>query len=267
MSEHIAEPVTNPRPRRPKKPAWLSRMPDPEAEARLFCFPYSGCSASMYSRWPRRIGSIEVCLVQPPARQNRIREPHYRTYEALAASFIEELLPYFDRPFGFFGHCGGALPGVEVARQLAAAGLPTPRRVFVSSQVAPHDGPYGRLLGLDSEGLGEELRKMIVSLGGVPTPELVEMGLDLLIQDIDANKRYVVEERFTLPVGITAIGWDDDPEIPMDLMGGWKETAEDCRYTLLEGGHFEFLGAPAALLAEFERDLTASASASESASH
>lgn len=249
--------MTDTSPRRPPKPRWLSRLPDDSARARLFCFPYSGCSASMYARWPRWIGSIEVCLIQPPARQNRIVEPHYETYEALAAGLLAEMQPYLDRPFAFFGHCGGALPGVELTRQLSEAGLALPRRVFVSSQVAPHDGPYGRFLELDKDGLIAELNKMIIKLGGEPTPELVEMGLQLLIDDVEANKRYVVPEPFQLPTGITAIGWSADPEIPMDLMGGWREIAADCRYALLDGGHFEFLGAPAALLAEFELDLRA----------
>jgi surfactin synthase thioesterase subunit len=211
----------------------------------------------MYSRWPRWIGSIEVCPVQPPARQNRIQEPHYETYEALAAGLIEDMLPYLDRPFAFFGHCGGALPGVELTRQLGRADLAVPRRVFVSSQVAPHDGPYGRFLELDTAGLTSELHKMIMKLGGEPSPELIEMSLQLLIQDVGANKRYLVPEPFQRPTGITAIGWSRDTEIPLDLMDGWRETAADCRFTLLDGDHFEFLSAPSALLAEVERDLFA----------
>ncbi|TDE32818.1 thioesterase domain-containing protein [Actinomadura sp. 6K520] len=246
-------------PPRVNRQRWLSRKPDPSAAARLFCFPYSGCSASMYSQWPRWIGQIEICLIQPPARQKRIREPHYETYEALAAALVEYLPPYLDRPFAFFGHCGGALPGVELTRQLAAAGLPLPRRVFVSSQVAPHDGPYGRLLDLNADQLGEELGKIMTNLGVEPTAELIEMSLELLIQDLEANKRYKVAKPFYLPTGITAIGWYDDSEIPMDRMNGWREVSEDCRYALLEGDHFRFLDAPRALLDEFERDLASSA--------
>lgn len=199
-----------------------------------------------------------MCPVQPPARQNRIQEPHYETYEALAAGLIEDMLPYLDRPFAFFGHCGGALPGVELARQLGRAGLAVPRRVFVSSQVAPHDGPYGRFLELDRAGLTSELHRMIIKFGGEPSPELIEMSLQLLIQDVEANKRYLVPELFPIPAPVTAIGWSRDTEIPLDLMGGWRETSADCRFTLLDGDHFEFLGAPSALLAEVQRDMTGS---------
>lgn len=241
--------------RRPRKPAWIARTPDPSARARLFCFPYSGCGASMYRTWPQRIGEIEICLIQPPARQNRIREPHYETYEALARELVEQMQPYLDLPFGFFGHCGGALPGVELTRQLHAAGSPVPRRIFVSSQVAPHDGPYGRLLEMDAAGLREELGRIFAQLGSVPSEELIEMSLDLLVRDVEANKRYKIAEPIRLPSSVTAIGWSEDQEIPMSLMGGWKENAEDCRHVLLEGGHFAFLEAPAALLREFERDL------------
>lgn len=245
--------MTDREPRPKKPPRWLLRRPDPEAQARLFLFPYSGCGASMYQAWPRRIGAIDVCLIQPPARQNRIADPHYVTYENMAEGLIDYLTPYLDRPFAFFGHCGGALPGVEVTRQLAAAGLPLPRRVFVSSQVAPQDGPYGRLLELDRDGLRTELEHIIVNLGGEPSGPLLETGLEVLVNDIDANKLYA-PGLFTLPAGITAIGWSEDPEIPPKLMGGWKDNAADSRFVELPGGHFEFLSAPEALLAEIRRD-------------
>lgn len=213
----------------------------------------------MYHRWPRRIGDVDVCLIQPPGRENRIREPHYGTYQELARSLLEFLPPHLDKPYGFFGHCGGALPGVEMALHIAEAGLPAPSRVFVSSQVAPHDGPTGRFLTMSRDELAGELRNLIVSLGGTPAPQLVELGLDLLIADLDANRRYVVPDPQPLPCAITAIGWTDDREISLDQMGGWKDLADDCRYVLLEGGHYSFLDGPAALLEELERDLMAAA--------
>jgi surfactin synthase thioesterase subunit len=240
---------------RPKKPRSLLRRPDPDAKARLFCFPYSGCGASMYQRWPRTFAQVDVCLVQPPGRQNRIREPHYETYEALAAGLIEDLLPYLDRPFAFFGHCGGALPGVELTRQLQAAGLPLPTRLFISSQVAPNDGPYGRLLTMGSDALRDELAMIVTNLGGSPTDALIDLGLDLLVNDLAANNRYEFTAPVRLSCGVTAIGWSTDTEIPMNLMDGWRQTSDDCRHVLLDGSHFTFLDAPAALLNELARGL------------
>jgi surfactin synthase thioesterase subunit len=210
----------------------------------------------MYHRWPRRIGQIEVCLIQPPARENRIREPHYGSYGELAAALVDYLPPYLDKPFAFFGHCGGALPGVELTHRLDAAGLPTPRWLFASSQVAPHDGPYGRFLSLEADELAVELGQLITSLGGRPTPSLIEMSLELLDADLEANRRYRVPAPVRLPCGITVIGWTRDSEIPMEKMGGWREWSASCRYALIEGGHYEFLDAPPALLTEIERDMS-----------
>lgn len=198
---------------------------------------------------------MEVCLIQPPARENRIREPHYGSYGELAAALVDYLPPYLDRPFAFFGHCGGALPGVELTRQLDAAGLPTPRWLFVSSQVAPHDGPYGRFLSLEADELAVELGRLITSLGGRPIPSLIETSLELLGEDLEANRSYWVAP-VRLPCGITVIGWTRDSEIPIEMMGGWRQWSASCRYALLEGGHYEFLDAPPTLLTEIERDMS-----------
>jgi GNAT superfamily N-acetyltransferase len=156
------------------------------------------------------------------------------------------LPPYLDRPFGFFGHCGGALPGVEVTRQLERAGLPQPTRVFVSSQVVRHDGPYGRLLRMDRPGLEDELAKIIRRTGGEPTEALLELGLDVLDAGIEGQPAVRAGPN-PAGCGITAIGWTEDAEIPMELMSGWRGTSADVRYALLEGDHFAFLRAPCVL--------------------
>jgi surfactin synthase thioesterase subunit len=239
---------------RPARSKWLLRTPG-DAPARLFCFPYSGTGASMYQRWPRRIGPVEVCPLQPPGRENRIGEEHYGTYQALTDSLLAILPPYLDRPFAFFGHCGGALPGVEATLRLAAAGLPTPARVFVSSQVAPHDGPYGRFLGLTEKELTSELEKLIVQLGGRPSPSLIELSLEVLGNDIDANRRYHYASPPRLSSGITVIGWSHDREVPPDVMGGWSACSDDVRYVTLPGEHYDFLFAPPALFDEIAYDM------------
>lgn len=207
----------------------------------------------MYHRWPRRLHDIDVCLVQPAARENRIRDGHYGSYEDLAAEIVHRIAPLLDVPAAFFGHCGGILPAVELTRQLHAAGLPTPVRLFASSEVAPHDGPFGQIFDLTTEQLADKLRERIVSQGGQPHEAFIEVGLRLLERDVDANRRYVVPEPSSLPCGITVIGWTEDDEFPMSIMHGWRQWTEDCREVTLEGGHYAFLEAPSDLLSELAR--------------
>lgn len=242
----------------PPRPArWLLRRPKDDAAARIFCFPYSGVGASMYGTWPERIGVAEVCLVQPPGRENRLREPHYGSYEALAEQLVDALLPHLDRPFAFFGHCGGALPGFATALLLAERGLPTPARVFVSSQVAPHDGPYGRFLSMTDDELMVELAELTRAMGGQPHPDLIKLGVSVLRADVEANKAYRLDEPVRLPSGFTVIGWSGDKEVAPELMGGWAEYAAPgaVRFVTLPGSHYEFLSAPRPLLDEMAADM------------
>lgn len=233
----------------PRPQRWLLRKPKGEAPARLFCFPYSGVGASMYHRWPERIGPAEVCLIQLPGRENRLRDPHYGTYEDLAGPLAEALLPHLDRPFGFFGHCGGALPGFALALHLRERGLPEPAALFVSSQVSPHDGPFGRFLGMRDDELAIELAELTRAMGGEPHPALIEMNLGVLRADVDANRAYHLDKPVRLPSVVHTIGWEDDQEIRPERMTGWSEYAEPGRFRaeVLPGEHYAFLGAPDAL--------------------
>ncbi|MFF5639407.1 thioesterase II family protein [Streptomyces sp. NPDC012825] len=233
----------------PRPPRWLLRKPKDEAPARLFCFPYSGTGASMYHRWPQRIGPAEVCLIQLPGRENRVRDPHYGTYEDLAEPLAEALLPHLDRPFAFFGHCGGVLPGFATALHLRDRGMPVPSALFLSSQVPPHEGPFGRFLGMSDEELAVELAELTRAMGGEPHPALIEMNLGVLRADVDANRAYRLDKPVRLPSALHAIGWDADVEIRPDRMSGWSEYAEPGRFhpCVLPGEHYTFLDAPEAL--------------------
>jgi surfactin synthase thioesterase subunit len=235
----------------------LLRTPGDDMPARLFCFPYSGMGASMYSKWPTKIGDTELCLVQLPGRENRIREPHYQTHELLAEQLAEELSPYFDRPFGFFGHCGGAFPAFATALHLARHQAPTPACLFVSSQVAPHDGPCGRFLRMSDSELGEELAQLTRAQGGEPKPDVIQMNVGVLRADLTAVENYPFEAPVELPAHVRAIGWDRDAEILPEQMSGWSAYARPGRFhwTMLHGGHYTLLDAPDGLIAELDEGM------------
>ncbi|HET6858646.1 MAG TPA: thioesterase domain-containing protein [Streptomyces sp.] len=243
---------------------WFLREPSPDAKARLFLIPYSGCGASMYRQWPQFIGDgIEICAVQLPGRENRLREEPHATYEAMADDLADALQPYLDRPYGLFGHCGSALGAYETAVRIVERGLTPPNRVFVSSQVAPQDGPAGRFLGLSDEELLDELGRLVVEMGGKPVRSLLELSLGVLRADIEANKQYHVAEPTYLPCPLTVIGWRQDVEVLHTLLGGWPACG-DATYELLDGEHYTFTGAPEPLLAVLSENLVAASTADAS---
>jgi surfactin synthase thioesterase subunit len=232
---------------------WLLRRPSDDAAARLFCFPYSGCGASMYNRWPENTGPVEILPVQLPARERRIREPHFGTYQELAELAVSGLTDFLDRPFGFFGHCGGALAAFATSARLREVGGPAPTALFVSSEVAPHDGPFGRFLDMSEGQLRVELQRLASALGTHLDRDMLDLCLETLVADIAANRKYELDAPFELDCDVHAIGWLGDTDVWPDQMSGWEFYAKPGRYfaDVLDGTHHTFLDAPEALLGVF----------------
>jgi len=202
----------------------------------------------MFNQWSPFLDDVEVCPVQLPARENRMREQHFGSYEALAEEVADSLTPFLDRPFVFFGHCAGALPAFETALRLDQLGAPTPRRLFVSAQVAPHDCPHDRFLDCTEDELKAELTALMAARGGQPHPMMVDLTLGVLRQDLEANRIYRRGGPVRIPSGITVLHWSDDPEVTAEQLQGWDRYSVDVAFTVLNGGHYDFLSAPPALL-------------------
>lgn len=232
---------------------WLPR-PLQETSSRIFCLPYSGAGASMFGRWPDTAGETGLCPVQLPGRENRLREPHFGTYEQLAEDVVEALLPCMDRPFGLFGHCSSALIAFEITLVLQREGLPMPRRLFCSSQVPPHEGPYGSYLTMTDE----QLRAELVRLSDTELdPTILDVVTEVLRADVEANKAYRQAEPVLLDTTITTLGWSADDEVAPERMDGWDEYATTVHRVVLPGVHHTFLDAPAALLTRLAEEMVA----------
>jgi surfactin synthase thioesterase subunit len=223
---------------------WFVRPRSTDHPARIFCFPYSGTGASAFSAWPAAIDDIEVCPLQFPGRENRLAEPHYGTYENIAAGLVEPLGPRLDRPFAFFGHCAGALPAFETAVQLAELGLPQPACLFVSGQAAPHDGAHDRMLTMTESGLRAELESVVRSRGTEPRPDMIDMGLAVLLRDLAAAREYRRLEPVLVRCRIVVLHWRDDPEIGLDQLQGWRQYSDSVDFQVVDGGHHDFMNAP-----------------------
>lgn len=258
MSLHRADPA-----RRTPEDRWIKVFqPQPDAQLRLFCFPYAGGGASVYRLWPEDLpGGVEVCGVQLPGRESRWREEPFRRVEPLADAATEALEGRFGRSFAFFGHSMGAILAFEVARRLRRRSLPGPKHLFVSGRPAPRvedTDPPIRDLPRD------EFIEAVRGYSGTPeevlqNQELMELIEPLLRADFSVSETYRYRpdgEPLELP--LTVFGGLQDEEVPPEDLEAWRlETRGPYRKHLLEGGHFFLHAKRAEVLRIVSRELEA----------
>lgn len=213
-----------------------------QAQLRLFCFPYAGGAASVFSKVLNGLPSeIEVCPVELPGRGSRLSETPVKDLESLVEIVAEELAPHLDQPFAFFGHSMGALLGFELARYLRRTRRLEPIHLLVSAGRAPQVRVSGPATwDLQDHQLVDKMRR----LNGTPqavldNPELMALVLPIIRADLVAIDSYVYRDEPPLSCPITALGGLQDSSVTREELCPWREqTSESFTLRMLPGDHF-----------------------------
>lgn len=232
---------------------------NPTARLRLFCFPYAGGGATVFSTWPRGLPpEVEVVAVQPPGREARIGEKPYGDLAQLVEAMHPQLLPHMDRPFAFYGHSNGGLMAFELARTLRRTGGPMPLHLFIGGRPAPqvvleeemiHALPHDEFLAALRRyaGTPEEI---------LQNAEIMELVEPVLRADFSLGEtyRWVPEPPLDLP--ISAYHGQGDDEVEQQDVEAWAEmTSREFRFKVFPGDHFFINGDRALVLQELSREL------------
>ncbi len=230
----------------------------PAARLRLFCFPYAGGAAPVFSAWSTELPpEIEVCAIQPPGRHERLHEPLLQSVEEMVASLVPALLPMLDKPFAVFGHCLGAIVMFETLRVLASKHGKRPVHVFASAAPAPHRYLVPTVAALSQNGFADVLR----SIGFADESMLVDRDaqehmMPAVKADFDAAARYVFAPGAPLDVPVTAFAGLDDSFAPIDLVDTWRrETSSRFSKVALPGGHYFIVPERDAVLAHVREEI------------
>jgi medium-chain acyl-[acyl-carrier-protein] hydrolase len=242
--------LDNQRPRgqdiRDGAPAQTGRLvcaaPNPDANLRLFCFPYAGGGTLPFRSWSKVLpASVEVYLVQLPGRETLLREPLLTRLSELVETVVPELLSHLDKPFALFGHSMGALISFEIASLLRRRYGIEPAHLFVSGCRAPqiertkpstYDLPEAKFL--------EELRR----LNGTPvevldSPELMRLMRPILRADFELCETYTYVPTAPLDCPITAFGGLRDLEAKRSELKAWcEQTTTAFSLQMFPGDHF-----------------------------
>ena len=223
--------------------SWLiCPKPNPDAQIRLFCFPYAGGSANIFRRWSNHLpNTIEVCAVELPGRGMRIKLPPFTQLEPLITELASVLKPKLDKPFAFFGHSMGGLVSFELALLLRKKYGINPNHLFVSAHRAPQlVDPKPPIHGLPEAEFIAELRR----LNGTPqalleNDELMQLFIPLLRADFAVLETYIYTQQAPLNIPITAFGGLEDQEVSRDQIQAWQEqTSASFALHMFPGDHF-----------------------------
>ncbi|MCS7475566.1 thioesterase II family protein [Umezawaea endophytica] len=243
---------------------WIVGPPHPTAPAvRLFCLPYVGGAASVYQPWRGALGDdVEVCPVEPPGHQTRLREPAFARLDALVDALASGITDELDVPYALFGHSLGALVAFELARELRRRGADEPWALFVSGGPAPrlarehppvHDGTDAQVV--------ERLR----ILGGLPEEVLEEPGLlrhflPTIRADFAVFETYEYRSGSPLTCPVIAFSGAEDTDVPHTRVEPWSaESTGRFEHHVLPGSHFFVHTARTALLNLVRGELAAPA--------
>lgn len=202
----------------------------------------------MYRAWRREAAAgLEICALQLPGREARIRETPFRRIGDAVSAVSAELRPFLDRPFAFFGYSMGALIAYELVRALRSDGGVGPIALCVAAAGAPRDRSGAnerRLHALPDAAFKDALRE----LSGTPEAvleheELMELMLPVLRADFELHETYRIPEagELRLDCPILAFGGDDDPNVPREDLEAWNAcTSAEFRAVIYPGHHFFF---------------------------
>lgn len=241
---------------------WITyAKPNPQARLRLFCFHYAGGAASAFRAWAAQLpAQIEVCPVQLPGRENRLREPLFTAVAPLIPILAAGLRPAMDMPFALFGHSMGALLSFELARYLRRQHDVQPVYLGLSGHQAPQlPDAEPPIYNLPEPEFIDRLRKF----NGTPEEvlrhaELMQLVLPILRADFTLVETYSYQPDEPLACPISAFGGLQDARANRELLEGWREhTRGEFRLRMFPGDHFFLIGGRSLVLEALAQDLRA----------
>lgn len=219
---------------------WLK--PNPSASLRLFCFPYAGGNSYVFRSWLDRLPkTIEICPIELPGRGMQIKSTPFNQIEPLVKAIAQEILPYLDKPFAFFGHSMGGLVSFELARFIRRHHNLEPAHLFISGRRAPQTKDLKPPINNLPEA---EFLRELRHLNGTPEEilnnhELMEILTPVLRADFAVLETYIYTREAPLNCPISVFGGLQDQEVQIEQLEAWQaQTLNSFSLKMLPGDHF-----------------------------
>lgn len=216
--------------------------PKKEKDYRLFCFPYAGGSAAVYSTWNDFLpDNVELVAIQPPGRANRWSEKLHASVTEMVDDLVHAIPAWLDRPYMIYGHSLGSSVAFEMLHALEQKKLRLPERFFAGARRAPHYPP--RTAPIHEYPL-EEFKSEIKKLNGTPDsilndPDMMEILVPVLRKDFKAAYTYHRDPFSKIDCKVSIFGGAADNTVAQEDLLGWQEHfATTMDMYIVDGDHF-----------------------------
>jgi medium-chain acyl-[acyl-carrier-protein] hydrolase len=214
---------------------------------KLFCFPYAGGSADVFSKWkPYLEAGVELVPVELAGRGKRILEPLYKDIQDAMDDVYRIVTDEISRTqaqYAFFGHSMGCKIAYQLAQKISNTDMKQPQHIFFSGRLAPHfrrERKKTYHLMEDSE-----FAKEVVALGGTPpelfrSQELMDLFLPVLKNDFKMVETDIPGNGEISPLhyDISVFLGKEDNLTDEGCNGWYQHTSKNCNIHYFDGGHF-----------------------------
>lgn len=209
---------------------------------KLFCIPYAGGSAMVYTKWKKFLNEdLELCPIELSGRGKRIGEPFYASFEEAVDDIFNSINENLNDDYAIFGHSLGSWLALEVIYKIYERGCKLPKHIFFSGNRAPHIYKTEKKLHKLSD---LEFKKEILNIGGTPrelfeVEELAELFLPILRADYRLLENYHHKNHaYCLNTDVTIVNGINDNLTCEELSAWGKYTNANFRICNLSGDHF-----------------------------
>lgn len=227
------------------KSRWIAheRVTD-ENNINLFCFTYPGGSASSFAIWKKMLDqSINLLPVLYPEREIRKKDKMPETFDLFVEDFINENRELLEKPYAFFGYCGGAVIAYEVAVRVKKLTGKEPVWGLIASSEAPK---YLKdsLVGYSSDDDEDSVKNYLKGLGMFDEQILnsdmfMQYYAPLLKADCIMLNTYVEREYEKLGTELYVMYGKEDHTVSKEKTEEWKNVTEkEMVLDIRDGGHF-----------------------------
>jgi medium-chain acyl-[acyl-carrier-protein] hydrolase len=205
--------------------------------------PHSGSGGFQFASWKNFLPEfLDICPIQLPGRENRLREPPFTRIQTIVENLASELSLYLDRPYILYGYSLGALIAFELARELRRRKIRAPLSLYTLARRAPHLPQHDAPVHLLPDDLF--LAAVARRYGEMPAiiqqdVELMKLLIPVLRADITALETYVYKEEDPLDCPIYAFGGNSDCTTTAQDLEAWRlHTKRTFESKIFDGDHF-----------------------------